>query len=214
MNEKFVIRGGKPLNGSVSIGGAKNAAVAILPATILAEGVCVIENLPRIDDVTILLNIMKRLGAKIDAREDGSVSIDTSGIHTSDVRINLVKRMRASYYLVGALLGRFLSAKVYLPGDVPLGSGPLTYIKRHCRAGRRYAGRVWLPGGGRQRARGQRYLSRPGFGGRDDQHHACGGKGKGQHDHHERRQRTACCGRGELPKLYGRAHQGRRHGYH
>ena len=63
MNEKFVIRGGKPLKGSVCVGGAKNAAVAILPATILAEGPCIIENLPRIDDVTILLNIMKRLGA-------------------------------------------------------------------------------------------------------------------------------------------------------
>ena len=63
MNRKFVIRGGKPLRGSV-VGGGKNAAVAILPATILAEGTCVIENLPKIDDVIILLNIMKRLGAK------------------------------------------------------------------------------------------------------------------------------------------------------
>ena len=130
MNEKFVIRGGKPLRGSVSIGGGKNAAVAILPATILAEGTCVIENLPKIDDVIILLNIMKRLGAKIDSREDGSVAIDTSGINTSDVRINLVRRMRASYYLVGALLGRFLSAKVYLPEAAPLASGRLTCTKR------------------------------------------------------------------------------------
>lgn len=130
MNEKFVIRGGKPLKGSVCVGGAKNAAVAILPATILAEGPCIIENLPRIDDVTILLNIMKRLGASIDAREDGSVLIDTSGIKTSDVRINLVRRMRASYYLVGALLGRFLSAKVYLPGGCAIGQRPIDLHKK------------------------------------------------------------------------------------
>ena len=130
MNEKFVIRGGKPLRGSVSIGGGKNAAVAILPATILAEGTCVIENLPKIDDVIILLNIMKRLGAKIDSREDGSVAIDTSGINTSDVRINLVRRMRASYYLVGALLGRFLSAKVYLPGGCAIGQRPIDLHKK------------------------------------------------------------------------------------
>ena len=130
MNEKFVIRGGKPLEGSVCVGGAKNAAVAILPATILAEGPCIIENLPRIDDVTILLNIMKRLGASIDAREDGSVLIDTSGIKTSDVRINLVRRMRASYYLVGALLGRFLSAKVYLPGGCAIGQRPIDLHKK------------------------------------------------------------------------------------
>ena len=72
MKEKFVIRGGKALRGSVSVGGAKNAAVAILPATILAEDVCTIENLPRIDDVLILLNILQQMGAKVSLDEEGT----------------------------------------------------------------------------------------------------------------------------------------------
>ena len=125
MSEKFVIHGGKELKGCVNVGGAKNAAVAILPATILAEDVCVIENLPKIDDVLILLNILKQIGAEITMLEGGAVRIDTRGIFTSDVRISLAKRLRASYYLVGALLGRFLDAQIYLPGGCAIGQRPI-----------------------------------------------------------------------------------------
>ena len=95
MNEKFIIRGGTPLKGSVQVSGAKNAAVAILPATILAEGRCVIENLPVIDDVLILLKILKYMGAEVQLKGDVAV-VDTSALAMSSVRINLAKRLRAS----------------------------------------------------------------------------------------------------------------------
>ena len=125
MKEKFVIRGGKALRGSVSVGGAKNAAVAILPATILAEDVCTIENLPRIDDVLILLNILQQMGAKVSLDEEGTATIDTTGVRRTDGKINLAKRLRASYYFVGALLGRFSDAAIYLPGGCAIGRRPI-----------------------------------------------------------------------------------------
>lgn len=125
MQEKFIIRGGNRLAGEVSVGGAKNAAVAILPATLLAADKFVIENLPNIDDVVILLNILKRLGAEIDRSADGTVYIDTRNVRTSDVRIPLAKRLRASYYFLGSLLGRFGEAKVFLPGGCDIGSRPI-----------------------------------------------------------------------------------------
>lgn len=125
MNEKFIIKGGKPLKGTVSVGGAKNAAVAILPATILAEGKCIIENLPKIDDVLILLKILESLGARVLMNKDGSVEIDTKGIHKNSVRLNLARRLRASYYLVGALLGRFNQAEIFLPGGCAIGERPI-----------------------------------------------------------------------------------------
>lgn len=125
MEEKFVIHGGKPLKGEVSVGGAKNAAVAILPATLLASDVFVIENLPKIDDVIILLNILMRLGAKVDMHEDGAVTIDTREVSSSDVEMSLASRLRASYYFLGALLPRFRAAKVSLPGGCDIGNRPI-----------------------------------------------------------------------------------------
>ena len=125
MNEKFVIKGGNPLNGTVEISGAKNAAVAILPATILAEGMCVIENLPNIADVLILLKILKQIGADVQFHKDGSAIIDTSGISSGIVKQQLARRMRASYYLVGALLGRFSESEVMLPGGCAIGQRPI-----------------------------------------------------------------------------------------
>ena len=125
MKEKFVIRGGKPLMGKVSIGGAKNAAVAILPAAILAEDVCVIENLPRIEDVLILVKILKEMGAEVEFREDGSVRIDSRRINTWEVKSKLVTKLRASYYLLGALLARFGKAEVSLPGGCAIGQRPI-----------------------------------------------------------------------------------------
>lgn len=125
-NQKFVIKGGKPLSGEVFIGGAKNAAVALLPATILAEGVCNIDNLPGIDDVLILLKILKKLGAEVSY--DGkskSARIDTSVLSGCSVRMALAKRLRASYYLVGALLGRFNKAEIFLPGGCAIGQRPI-----------------------------------------------------------------------------------------
>ena len=105
--EKFVIHGGKPLHGDVVIGGAKNAAVAILPATILAADKCVIENLPCISDVMASLQILSELGANIRMVSKSTYEIDTSRIDCTEVSNELSRQMRASYYFLGALLGRF-----------------------------------------------------------------------------------------------------------
>ncbi len=124
MEEKFVIKGGKKLKGEVSVGGAKNAAVAILPATLLAPAVYTIENLPKIDDVIILLNILKRLGAEV-SFQDNTAVIDTTPVATGDVKIELTKRLRASYYFLGSLVARFSPAEVYLPGGCDIGNRPI-----------------------------------------------------------------------------------------
>ena len=129
--EKFVIRGGKPLHGDVVIGGAKNAAVAILPATILAKGKCVIENLPCISDVMASLQILSELGASIRMVSRNIYEIDTSRIDCTEVSNELSRQMRASYYFLGALLGRFGSGQVAMPGGCNLGPRP---IDQHLKA--------------------------------------------------------------------------------
>ena len=103
--EKFVIRGGRPLVGEVTISGAKNAAVAILPATILAADKCIIENLPSISDVAASLDILSAMGARVRVLDKHTAEIDTSHIHTTSVPDELSRQMRASYYFLGALLG-------------------------------------------------------------------------------------------------------------
>ena len=137
MDEKFIINGGIPLKGTVDVSGAKNAAVAILPATILGEGVSVIDNLPMIDDVFILLKILEHLGARIKLNKKACrATIDTSTINKSTVTINLAKQLRASYYIVGALLSRFHSGNVPLPGGCAIGQRPIDmHIKGMCRLG-------------------------------------------------------------------------------
>ena len=122
---RYEINGGKPLNGTVTISGAKNAAVAILPAALLVSGKCRIENVPNISDVRILLNILERMGAKIVSPEPNVVEIDCSSVQCTDPDPELVKKMRASYYLMGALLGRFGKAHVALPGGCNFASRPI-----------------------------------------------------------------------------------------
>ena len=134
MAEKFVINGGKALNGTVEISGAKNAAVAILPATVLSEGICVIENLPRIADVFIVLKIIKNLGAKVKLDENGTATIDTTEINGHVVDKELAERMRASYYFLGALLGRCGEAEVAMPGGCVIGQRPIDLHKKGPRA--------------------------------------------------------------------------------
>ena len=104
---RYEICGGIPLNGTVNISGAKNAAVAILPAALLVSGVCRIENVPDISDVRILLDILQGMGAKILCPEPHVVEIDCTDVQCSEPDSTLVCKMRASYYLMGALLGRF-----------------------------------------------------------------------------------------------------------
>ena len=122
---RYEIHGGNPLNGTVTISGAKNAAVAILPAALLVSGKCRIENVPKISDVRILMNILARMGAKITSPERGVVEIDCSEVRCTEPDADLVKKMRASYYLMGALLGRFGEAHVALPGGCNFASRPI-----------------------------------------------------------------------------------------
>ena len=122
---KYEIHGGQPLNGTVVISGAKNAAVAILPAALLVSGKCRIENVPDISDVRILLDILAGMGAKITMPERSVVEIDCSEVTCTEPEADLVKKMRASYYLMGALLGRFGKAHVALPGGCNFASRPI-----------------------------------------------------------------------------------------
>ena len=122
---RYEIMGGIPLNGTITVSGAKNAAVAILPATLLVAGPCRIENVPDISDVRILLTILERMGADIQYPEDNTVIIDCSGVTCTEPDAELVKKMRASYYLMGALLSRFHKAHVALPGGCNFASRPI-----------------------------------------------------------------------------------------
>lgn len=129
--EKFVIRGGNPLQGDVIVGGAKNAAVAILPATILAADKCIIENLPCISDVMASLQILSELGANIRMISKSTYEIDTTHLDGTEVSNELSRQMRASYYFLGALLGRFGCGQVAMPGGCNLGPRP---IDQHLKA--------------------------------------------------------------------------------
>ena len=118
---KYIIQGGHPLFGEVRISGAKNAAVAIIPAALLVDGVCRIENIPQISDVTALLKILEQLGANVRFLNRSSVEIDCRHISTTQVSQELAHKIRASYYLIGALLGRFGEAEVSMPGGCNFG---------------------------------------------------------------------------------------------
>lgn len=122
---RYEINGGRPLTGAVTISGAKNAAVAILPAALLVSGRCRIENVPDISDVRILLNILEGMGAKVELPEPEVVEIDCSDVQRTEPDAELVRQMRASYYLMGALLGRFGKAHVALPGGCNFASRPI-----------------------------------------------------------------------------------------
>ncbi len=123
--EKYVIHGGTRLNGEVMVSGAKNAAVAILPATILCEEPCIIENIPNISDVASIIDILSEMGAKITVLNKNTLEIDASGIRQAEVPYNMARRMRASSYFMGALLGRFHHSKVPLPGGCDFGVRPI-----------------------------------------------------------------------------------------
>ena len=123
--EKIVINGGTPLRGTVEISGAKNAVVAILPATILAQDVCLIENIPDISDVTIMLKILTQLGASVKKIDRTTYEIDTRNVHSYTVPNEHTKHLRASYYMLGALLGRFGKANVSMPGGCWFGARPI-----------------------------------------------------------------------------------------
>ena len=123
--DKLVITGGTPLKGEVSISGAKNAAVAILPAALLLDGICTIENLPNISDVKLLCEIIEALGAKITWINSNTITIDSRNICCTTAPLELTRKFRASYYLIGALLGRCKNVQVGMPGGCKLGARPI-----------------------------------------------------------------------------------------
>ena len=123
--EKFYITGGNRLTGTVTIAGAKNAAVAILPAALLADGPCVIDNLPYIDDVIVLADILTEIGANVNLGRNGRACIDGRPVRKYRAPLDMVKRMRASYYLLGVLLGKFGKAEIPLPGGCEIGARPI-----------------------------------------------------------------------------------------
>jgi len=141
---KYVIHGGRPLHGEVEISGAKNAAVAILPGALLVNGVCRIENVPNISDVTLILGIMENLGAKIRFINPTTVEVDSTSVYKQTVPYELGRHIRASYYLIGALLGRFGKAAVPLPGGCDLGDRP---IDQHLKGFNAMGGRTDVEGG-------------------------------------------------------------------
>ena len=122
--EKLVIKGPTPLRGEVSISGAKNAAVAILPATLLINGICTIENLPNVSDVKQFCEILKFFGAKITWNNEHEITIDTRNISKTS-ELEITRTFRASYYLIGALLGRCGKVQVGLPGGCKIGARPI-----------------------------------------------------------------------------------------
>ncbi|NLG87663.1 MAG: UDP-N-acetylglucosamine 1-carboxyvinyltransferase [Clostridiaceae bacterium] len=122
---KLIIHGQKRLKGEVTVSGAKNAAVAILPATILSEGSCVIENVPDILDIAILKDIMTNLGAKIENINGSTIKVDVSEINSYVATDSQISKLRASYYLMGALLGKFKKAVVTFPGGCDFGVRPI-----------------------------------------------------------------------------------------
>ena len=123
--EKIVIHGGKKLKGRVSISGAKNAAVAILPAAALSDGVCRIENVPNISDITLMCRILMDMGANVRMINKNTIEIDPRKMVSSVAPSNLMRSMRASSYLLGTLLGKFSKASVCLPGGCDFGVRPI-----------------------------------------------------------------------------------------
>ena len=122
---QYIINGGQSLFGEVTISGAKNAAVAIIPAALMVDGVCRIENIPQISDVTLLYTILAGLGAKVTEIDEHTVEIDSRNITSTEAVDPLVCKIRASYYLIGALLGRFGEATVAMPGGCNFGVRPI-----------------------------------------------------------------------------------------
>lgn len=129
--DKFIIKGGRRLSGEVVISGAKNAVVAILPAVILSDEACIIENVPDISDVRISLKILREMGAEVTSLGNCTYRIDPTKISKFCVPYEIARKMRASYYFLGALLGKYNKARVSMPGGCPLGDRP---IDQHLKA--------------------------------------------------------------------------------
>ena len=125
IRDRYVIKGGNPLVGEVEIGGAKNAALAILSAAIMTDETILIENLPDVRDINVLLEAIAGIGAQVERIDRSTVKINGSTIDDISVDYEYIKKIRASYYLLGALLGKYKHAEVPLPGGCNIGSRPI-----------------------------------------------------------------------------------------
>ena len=123
--EQYVIKGGSPLVGEVEIGGAKNAALAILAAAIMTDETVVIENVPDVRDTNVMLQAMESIGVHVDRQDRHTVKINAKNVHGHIIEDDYIKKIRASYYLIGALLGKYKKAEVSLPGGCNIGSRPI-----------------------------------------------------------------------------------------
>lgn len=132
--EQYVIKGGNPLVGEVEIGGAKNAALAILSAAVMTDETVTIENVPNVRDINVLLNAIQEIGAKVDRIDAHTVKINGSFIRDLNVDNEFIRKIRASYYLIGALLGKYKRAEVALPGGCDIGSRPIDLHMKGFRA--------------------------------------------------------------------------------
>ena len=123
--EQYVVKGGIPLVGEVEIAGAKNAALPILSAAIMCDEPVTLENLPDVNDINVLIESIEKIGAKVDRLDRHTVRINGSTIRNCSVDYESIKKIRASYYLLGALLGKYKEAEVPLPGGCNIGSRPI-----------------------------------------------------------------------------------------
>ena len=142
--DRYIIHGGTTLNGEVEISGAKNAAVAIIPAALLVQGVCRIENIPQISDTDTLLTILAELGARVCYLNKSTIEIDCTNARYQDAPYDLMRKIRASYYLIGSMLGRFGSAKTTMPGGCNFGVRP---IDQHIKGMRALGAEINVRGG-------------------------------------------------------------------
>lgn len=123
--EQYIVKGGNPLVGEVEIGGAKNAALPIISAAIMTDETVTLENLPDVNDVNVLLEAIGKIGAQVERVDRHTVKINGSTIQDCSVDYDYIKKIRASYYLLGALLGKYKHAEVPLPGGCNIGSRPI-----------------------------------------------------------------------------------------
>ena len=142
--EQYIIRGGNPLVGDVEIGGAKNSALGILAAAVMCEETVTIRNLPDVNDINVFLHAIESIGAVVRYLGDHTVTINGNSIHTLDVDNDYIRKIRASYYLIGALLGKYNEACVALPGGCNIGSRP---IDQHQKGFRALGAKVWIDNG-------------------------------------------------------------------
>ena len=142
--EQFIMKGGNPLVGEVTISGAKNAALGILAASILTDEDVLIENLPDVRDINVFLEAVSEIGAMVDRIDRHTVRINAKGIHAIHVDDEYIRRIRASYYFIGALLGKYKSAQVPLPGGCNIGSRP---IAQHLKGFRALGAKVQVENG-------------------------------------------------------------------